>query len=73
MRGKEYSVLFNTPDGKELDYNGEMQGVIDFIKGSILEHYKLDMKVTKHMVYNNVHRPESTSKLFRSLVSIQPQ
>ena len=72
MKGKKYCVLFKTPNG-ETDFVGEMQDVIDFIKEQIKEHYKLEMKVTKHMVYNNVHRPESTSKLFRTMVAIQAQ
>ena len=71
MKGKKYCLLFKTPDS-ELDFEGEMQDIIDFLKVNIKHYYHLDMKITKHMIYNNVHRPESTSKLFRSLCAIQP-
>lgn len=69
MKGKKYNLVFKTPDS-EIKFEGLMEEIINFIKTNIKQHYHLDMKVSKHMVYNNIHRPESTNKLFRSLCKI---
>jgi hypothetical protein len=69
MKGKKYNLVFKTPDG-EINFEGLMEEIINFIKTNIKHYYHLDIKVSKHMVYNNIHRPESTNKLFRSLCKI---
>ena len=71
MRGKKYCVLLKIPNG-ELDFEGKIEEVQEFLKQNIKDHYHLDLKITKHMIYNNVHRPASTNKLFRSICAIQP-
>lgn len=71
MRGKKYCVLLKIPLG-EIDFEGKIQEVMDFLKVNIKHYYHLEFKITKHMIYNNIHRPESTNKLFRSICAIQP-
>ena len=57
MRGIKYAIQFKTLEGETLNYDHKtMEETIELIKDLCEEHYNLNLKITKHVVYNLIHR-----------------
>ena len=57
MKGVKYTINFQTLDKGTLNYEDKtMAECIDLIKVLCKEHYDLDIKTSKHIIYNLVHR-----------------
>ena len=71
MRGVKYSLEFINPgEETEVFKNLGMGDIREVLQKTIKEKYKLEMNVSKHMVYNLVHRPLKANKFVRQMCSI---
>lgn len=71
MRGVKYSIDFQTLDNRLLNFdNKTMSECIALVIELCKEHYNIDMKITKHIIYNLVHRT-NCNKLLKRICKIK--
>tara|TARA_R110001592_G_scaffold41798_1_gene136208 strand:- start:734 stop:952 length:219 start_codon:yes stop_codon:yes gene_type:complete len=69
MKGVKYNLEFKLPDGKIKKYEYDMKELIENVTQLVKNNYHLDMKITKHIIYNIAHK-RGGSKLINSLCVI---
>jgi len=57
MKGVKYTIDFKNPNGEIENYeNLSMNEMIGQVKNLIKENYNIDIKVSKHIIYNLIYR-----------------
>tara|TARA_R110001592_G_scaffold120194_1_gene324100 strand:- start:1723 stop:1968 length:246 start_codon:yes stop_codon:yes gene_type:complete len=71
MKGIKYNMKFTSLDQNEIEFqNMLMDDIMNTLKTKIKDEYKIDMKVSKHMIYNLVHRPHKANKIVQQFCKI---
>ena len=73
MKGVTYNLIFTPPSGDEIKLNKiNMANITPKIRELIKDHYKLDIPVSKYMIYNLITRPNYVSKLLKQIINVKP-
>jgi len=71
MRGVKYNITFYDMKGETFSYiNLTMDESIKQIKTLVKEKYDIDIKVSKHIIYNLLHR-ENVNPFLKKLCKIE--
>tara|TARA_R110002153_G_scaffold42788_2_gene121358 strand:+ start:1175 stop:1438 length:264 start_codon:yes stop_codon:yes gene_type:complete len=72
MKGVKYNLEFYLPINKETIKFEKLlvSDLMTTIGNNIKEHYNIEMKISRHMIYNLVHRPEKSNRMVRQVCSI---
>ncbi len=71
MKGVKYNIDFQTINNGILHYdNKDMNEVIALVIQLCKDNYDIDIKITKHIIYNLIHR-ENCNKLLKRICKIQ--
>lgn len=72
MRGVKYNLKFREIDNTERIYkNLLIKDCVDKLKHALKQSYNLDIDVSKHIIYNLVHRPTKSNKVIRELCKVE--
>ena len=72
MRGVKYNLKFTELDKTIRIYNDLLiDDCIQKLKEIIKEIYNVDMKISKHIIYNLVHRPNKSNKFIREIAQLE--
>ena len=69
---KPYNLKFTEIDNTERIYeNLLIKDCLEKIKNALKESYNLDFEISKHIIYNLVHRPNMSNKIIRKLCKVE--
>tara|TARA_R110000851_G_scaffold67418_1_gene152336 strand:+ start:198 stop:422 length:225 start_codon:yes stop_codon:yes gene_type:complete len=71
MKGITYNLIFTTPSQEKIIFNNlSITDMMKTIETTIKQEYKFEMKITRNMIYNLVHRPLKSNRVVRQFCSI---
>ena len=71
MKGVTYNIIFTTPSQEKIIFNNlSITDMMKTIETTIKQEYKFEMKITRNMIYNLVHRPLKSNRVVRQFCSI---
>ena len=71
MKGVKYNLTIKSPTGDEKIFHElNMNEVIGTATQEILDKYKVEVKISRHIVYNLIHR-DNVNSFLRSICLIQ--
>jgi hypothetical protein len=71
MKGVTYNLIFTTPSQEKIIFNNlSITDMMKTIETTIKQEYKFEMKITRNMIYNLVHRPLKSNRVVRQFCSI---
>jgi len=71
MKGVKYNLSVRSPTGEENNFSElNMNQLIGTATQEILDKYKVEVKISRHVVYNLIHR-DNVNKFLKSVCTIQ--
>tara|TARA_R110001592_G_scaffold16508_1_gene70107 strand:- start:1607 stop:1831 length:225 start_codon:yes stop_codon:yes gene_type:complete len=71
MKGITYNLIFTTPSQEKIIFNNlSITDMMKTIETTIKQEYKFEMKITRNMIYNLVHRPLKSNRVVRQFCNI---